>query len=240
MKPTDVEIKRAFEVVQQLKDIGLEDALRYHFITTYKCRTSTLNYDGWHYRHKKDFEKLGLTLYSGATKVCILDKQNIGWAIKIGFDRTNSQYKRLKDEKIDFCKVEAEMYNRAIDAELSEYFASTYVIGYCGASVICLQERAEADEPSVNEAFRSYVSYGYDRDDFDSDESYECALSDCASDIDNEDRIRALLTDECTEDEINALVTFIEENDINDLHSGNWGYSDKYNHFVLIDYSGFR
>ena len=97
-----------------------------------------------------------------------------------------------------------------------------------------IQEKVEVDEDAISDSFYNFTLESfYSGDDEEDERIQEMAWSD-SNDLTNEERIRAMVGDSS---KINALLNFIEYNDINDLHSANWGYRD--GEPVMIDYAGY-
>lgn len=187
-------------------------------------------YDGW--LNKQSFE-----IFRGETKICIVDEENEDWVFKIGFIRkTNPKYVEYNTAD-DYCKREANYYAEAQVVGLERYFAASFKVGECEGVEIFAQERTDNDEDLIKEYFVDYVksSYNYDRSAFESDEDYSQALEDDASDLEGEERIHAVFGES---EEIEELIEFIDDHEINDLHSGNWGKT-KDGRIVMFDYSGY-
>ena len=149
--------------------------------------------------------------YSGATKACVY-VPNSDCVIKFDLHL-----------KTHYCRTEAENYRKALEAGLGDYFAACEFLEEIDGVEFFVQEKVAADEDDISDNFRDYYdpvsSEYYDEDS-----------------LDENDRIYALLG--CTTESM-ELVNFCSENEINDLHSGNWGFNWNSNHYVIIDYSGY-
>lgn len=220
--PTIEEQTRALQVIHSLMDEGMGEALFKKDEYNMSCIW------GW-VKSSQTVKEMGLYLSSGCSKIAILDEGNPRWVIKFDlFDRNKSEY----------CKLELRNYNRAREKKIEEYFAATYYLDAVNAFDFILQERVNMNSDAVEETFIDYVSSGYNVEDFDSEDEYNDAIYNMEEDMTDEDRVYAMLDDERYNVDIGAIINFIEENDINDLHSGNWGYTKDY-HCVMVDFSGY-
>ena len=196
-----------------------------------------LGFCNWLEKYEDWLDEQSFKIFRGETKVCIIDDENEELVFKIGFIRsTNPRYVEYNTAN-DYSKKEADYYIDARAAGLEQYFAATFKVGECEGVEIFAQERTDNDEDLIKEYFVDYVksSYNYDRSAFESDEDYSLALEDDASDLEGEERIHAVFGDG---EEIEELIEFIDEREINDLHSGNWGKT-KDGRIVMFDYSGY-
>ena len=149
--------------------------------------------------------------YSGMTKACVY-VPNSDCVIK--FDL------HLKSH---YCRTEAENYKKALEAGLGDYFAACEFLEEIDGVEFFVQAKVAADEDDVSDNFRDYYDPA-------SSEYYDEEY------LDENDRIYALLG--CTAESM-ELVNFCSENEINDLHAGNWGFDWVSNHYGIIDYSGY-
>ena len=177
-------------------------------------RTKTHDLYDWAAEHNLA-KRFNMCVATGATKgVLVFDDRD--WVIKF----------RLTDADRDYCRKEYENYVRAEDAGLSYYFAETvYLCEYHGVEFYA-QENVECDE-SVESQIVDSLQRSYDED----GTPYDVEdLWNEAEDMDACARVHYLYDDD-------DLVKFINDNHINDLHSGNFG--TKGDHYVIIDFSGF-
>ena len=231
MIPTMLEKEGAMSIVQMLFSYGFESALGYiDDGTTY-----------WDWSHCPENIKMlhekGLNVTCGASKVCIYtDDDEDRWVIKIGFCFDHNKLKSI-DYHIDFCELEANYYDMAINEGCATHFAATYLCGEIDGIKIFLQEKVETQQDIFEDRIYNYVSDFY-------------ADADCDDEDEVNDYIQGYIDDECTsEDYIMAilgdtpdsrkLLNFVEKNDINDLHELNWGVAYD-GRIVLIDFSGYR
>jgi hypothetical protein len=157
----------------------------------------------------------------GATKTVFFLDDCDHWVIKIG---------RTKEED-HWCAKEVEIYQKACASNLQEYFAATYLLGEFGGWNFYIQERAYCDDNYVSDYFYSAASANYDKDDFEDEEDYYEAVSDAADNMSDEETIMAVF---CSP----KLLEFLQEEELNDFHAGNFGEIGDY--MVLVDYSGYR
>lgn len=156
---------------------------------------------------------------SGASKVVFwTDCGNS--VFKMGFNKL----------RCDYCGLEAEYFAEAKRLGLDEFFAGTEFVMWCNNIGVYVAERAEVSfERLSNDLYEKLESDGMEVDRiFDTiDEADSCC--------EFMDWLIPYYTDSEKADE---LFEFLNENNINDLHSGNIGYIG--NRLVLIDYSGYR
>lgn len=222
MKPIEIEIDRALDIVKDLIPYGLHDAL--------KGEEDNKEF----FEDAKDYaDKNGISFFHGASKLVIIDEES-DWVIKLSYDCSIDVDEGMES---DYCKRELYNYEKACEEGIDKFFAEIHMVGEVDGIEVYLQEKLKVDdgvEEDVDKIFRDYV--------YSLDESYY-------DDIEDEDERRALLADEVYEmdegERIEAifgfeerLITFIENNDINDLHSGNFGYRGA--DLVIMDYSGWN
>lgn len=217
--PTEQDKMEASYVIEVLLSCGFRKALSYkenrYWSDTY--------FDDWKkdIKVRKMLSQNDFHLYCGASKVCIVF-DNEDWVIKVGFLReTNSV---LSADIYDYCAKEAVFYEKAVECGCEAHFAATYYGGCVDGITFYLQERVTANMSEIESRIKTYNSNHYG-------ENYE----DC---YDDADYIEAVLGDESSAEEVNALIDFVVEYDINDLHCGNWGITSD-GRIVIIDFSGF-
>ena len=179
----------------------------------------------------------------GATKLVII-LPDCDFVIKIPFsgsyqeiyqDRTDDyeeEYVEFENADFetcewDYCKTEVNRYNLAKNVGIEKYFAKTECIGMVNHYPIYIQQKAEIfadvkDLNSYSEEKKSSTREKCDKEDlwcFN-----ECWLSD--------------LLDYCGDKIFSFFMSFIKDNDFDDLHSSNIGYINGVP--VLVDYSGFN
>lgn len=195
------------------------------------------SYFDWRYGSGEDLPE-DIWAASGATRVVFGT-----------YSEPSVVFKMLQDRNdIDYNASEAFIYQRAIEAGVSEWFAWT--------------EKVETIE--VN-GVKTYI-YAMDFCDVDGDQlenaSYDLAVQEYLadegltleemSDDDRENMYHMIDDSYCGDSEgiqhymfatynyedMCNLFNFLEDNFVNDTHAGNWGYLN--NHLVLIDYGGFE
>lgn len=237
MKPTDMEIRYALDMIEDLMGTGLKDALRY-VADEDNAKWYHLNISQWLDKNIDYLNKNGIRYCTGSTKLVFLTNELENWVIKLNFDRSTDPYYVEEGLVMDFCQIEADNYQRAVENDLGEYFAATYNVGKVNDTNVYLQEKAEVDEYF----FDRMVEYAKDRElvkreDFEDEEEYREALEQCVwEDFDEEDRLEAVFGGEV--DRLCKLFDFVDDNEINDLHENNFGITPD-GRYLVIDFSGF-
>ena len=177
----------------------------------------------------------------GATKLVII-LPDCDFVIKIPFSGSYQDFYRtdgyegeyVEFENADFetcewdyCKTEVNHYILAKNAGFEKYFAKTECIGTINNYPIYIQQKAEIfsetkDLNSYSEEKKSSTREKCDKEDlwcFN-----ECWLSD--------------LLDYCGDRIFSLFMSFLKDNEFDDLHSSNIGYINGVP--VLVDYSGFN
>lgn len=214
------EREEALSIVQMLFSYGFKEAITYQKDDHYSI-------DLWHWKreHQELLDRLNLSLDSGETKACIFyDSED--WVIKIGFQRAGHT---------DFCQLEASYYEKACCNNLQNYFATTVSAGFVDGVEVFLQEKVYVDEDRVSDKIYSYVAAQYPKEDWPDEEDREDRIASSVEYCDDDDIVIATLGEV---DDMNDLLDFLYEHDINDLHSGNWGMTDD-GRMVMIDFSGY-
>lgn len=226
---TEVDRQVITEVMEELFELGLEDALKYTTIDHH----SELNFWDWEHAHREVLhDNMGLKFWSGATKVGIEIPEVPEWVIKVAFNRSTSNM-----EDIDFCAREFQYCNEAYEAGLSEFFAQIEYLGKMHNVDVYVQERVYISEGDIHDTLRVYVKshYGYDADEFENMDDYEMALDDDVYNMDDKEAVYVIFQDN---EKVEQLLEFVKTHKINDLHAGNWGYTQD-DRIVMFDYSGF-
>lgn len=221
MKPTEFEIEKALNVVRDLIPFGFHEAIN-------GCFNDFCN------NAAEYAEKNHLSFACGASKFCVIDEES-EWVIKISFDCSYDV--EGEDMEVDYCKRELYNYKKACGAGLEKYFAAIFKIGEVDGVEIYLQEKLEVNdsvEDDVNQIFCDYV-HSLDEDyynEIEDEDERNSAIWEGVYDMDEGERIEAIFG------YIKELINFIENNDINDLHCGNFGYRGS--ELVIMDYSGWN
>lgn len=229
MNPTEEEMKVIKEVISNLLELGLRDALKYKKepeVDYYR-----LQFHSWCDRNSEALESMGVSCCSGSTKACIYSNDIDNWVIKASFDRATDPYYVKEDQVIDFCKVEAENYKAACEYGIGHFFAPTYIVKELDGVTICIQQRVEVDPEYYEDKFRNYYIEVYE---IDEDEDYDLNLE-------VEEEIDAVFGGQVDDKLFDKLLAFIDNHDINDLHEENYGKvrgaDGEYD--VIIDFSGY-
>lgn len=193
---------------------------------------------------------LPFTATYGATKLCLIF-DDCDYVIKIpiyanlerdeGRTLSKSRLEKVKrgryvafENKENYCEKEANLYSAAEEWDINRFFAEEErIMVYHGVPVYAQEKIEETYEDSER-----YV--GEDDADLLDDVRRVIDRSEYGFDVemflDNTNFINDLYTFD--EEGFSALLDFIEENGINDLHSANVGYN-RYGEPKIIDYSGF-
>ena len=166
----------------------------------------------------------------GETKMVFFSPKIKDWVIKIP--------RYSKD--IDYCKIEVENYKKACEVHLEEFFAPTYFVGYFFEIPVYIQKQVYCDDSDIESSFYDWMSKSMEdeRDDYNTDDDFCDAVCDATNDMCTADRLLAVFQDYVNSDKIYALLCFCNREDINDLHSGNFGYDG--NTPVIVDFSGYK
>lgn len=247
MKPTITDIEWATNIMNELFAHNFYTALCYEE-KTYphgENRYYKLGFDDWA-RVEGDYfrSNYGLHFYRGETKGCIVDFNRQEWVIKIPFDRsTNPRLNRNEDgTSINYCALEAEKYAKACAEGIEECFAAIYEVGEISGVKFYLQEFANVDEDSTTDSFYEYASeqvekyFCRDKEDEDNESHFIDEIWDFIYEMDDEERLLAVFNGHKN---IRKICNFISDEEINDLHSGNWGFTND-GREVIIDYSGYK
>lgn len=229
MKPTSAQVEYAMMRVKTLFENDFYKAISYQ-------KDGKVYYLGcfdWCEDHRNWLKEQDLFILNGETKVCIIDAHLEDWVIKIGIRQNPQSWARY----MDYMVLEAEYYEEAKNAHLEGFFAETYKIGKIEDVDIILQEFACPDENKISDFFFTYAksTIEYSPEEYESEDEYLDAVSCIEEEMDTEERVKAIFGERA---EYNDLIEFIEENEINDLHSGNWG-TTKDGRVVIFDFSGY-
>lgn len=168
------------------------------------------------------YDEIGgyIDIFAGATKLVILDTR-LDWVLKIPF----------RDKKMDYCAREVEIYHKAIEAEVEECFASChFLMDYEGVPCY-IMEKVECDTDAVESDFVTRSSENGCID-MDEDEFFEYVGS-----LDGSEMVDELFGFYYDAETLEKVSTFIQDNNINDVHTGNVGYRG--DQLVMVDYSGY-
>lgn len=215
MKPTAKEIEIAKKIVKILIKNSFSQAL-----------IDEDTWEDWCNNNSDVLEENHLEGFCGVSKACIFSDELPNWVIKTGFtwEENNDDY--------DYCTIEARNYQDAIIEGVEEFFAASYELctvtpseckGLLNNIYFYIQEKAEPDEEKTSSTCERYING-------------DCEGSDpWYHDHSDTDRLESLFGEDKNFDK---LLKFIKEWQINDLHSGNFGYT-KDGIAKIIDYSGY-
>lgn len=177
----------------------------------------------------------------GATKGVILVA---GWDFVIKIPFTEYRHYDCNDDVYgniyhyspagDYCKLEWRNYVCALNEGIADYFAETACVGKYHGLPIYVQELLDADEDKISreateESFRQFC---YDNDlDMNNPESLDIFYDESGYDGDVNDFLWNVWAD------AEKVFDFIDNNHINDLHSGNVCYRGDM--VVCCDFSGY-
>ena len=225
MKPTLQEIEIGKRIIEDLVARGL--------LGVVVERDEGPDLAEWSTDNRFFLREKGIVTRTGETKICLLSDELPDWVIKVGYT-----YPGADVEDRDYCSIEADNYERAVKEDVDEFFAAIYEIyevclpeeyGCNRNAVFYIQERAEPDEEKTSSTCHDFLCSCC------SCKSCEnCEY--CSDDGDDYDRLESLFG---KTGRIDELFSFINEYDINDLHSGNFGYT-KEGKVKIIDYSGYE
>lgn len=182
----------------------------------------------WRRKYKEelaDFAEEYHLFYSNGMTKFVIGFPDLGVVCKVPFKRNREGFDK------DFCALEAENYERAIEAGIESYFARCESAFEINGVQFYLQEYVpECDAKITAERFVEVLpdeaqDYGI------IDESGELYM-----DID-EDAMEMLFEAEWGFDATCEVIGFVRDHDINDLHSGNVGFTER--GLVIVDYSGY-
>lgn len=205
---TDYEREVAITLVEALVEYGL---------TGHLSQYGEHGTENWFCNN--NLNRVGFGASGGASKVCIWHDDLDGWVIKVGY---------AEKVKCDYATVEYNMYCLAEEAGLAYYFPKTIYLGEFGGRAFYVQEYAECDESQVSSEWYERLRDQYDEDgeEYDSDNLWYAI--DC---MDDDEKAFLSFHD-------NELCNFLHENEIGDLHEGNFGYIG--GRMVIVDFSGWR
>lgn len=174
----------------------------------------------------------GFYVDDGACRVVVIDAVHQDFVIKFGWNK--------KDKK--YCEREEEVYEAAEEKGLGQYFAWThYICDYQNRAVYAM-EYLDCDEEDISDKSSDYCWKLYcednnvdtDEDDWDIRDEFWDSYNDAS---DQTYGVVRYISSMISAKDAIALDQFIWDNDINDLHDGNFGYRNK--EIVICDYAGY-
>ena len=225
MKPTINEIEIAKKIVKDLVARCL--------LAVVVERDEGLGLAEWSTVNRFFLKEKGIVTRTGETKICLLSDELPNWVIKVGYT-----YPGASVEDRDYCNIEADNYERAVEEGIDEFFAAIYELYEvtppkeygCNRNIVFyIQEKAEPDEEKTSSTCKDFLCSCCDCENCE-----DCEY--CNDDGDDYDRVESLFG---KTGRIDKLFAFINEYRINDLHSGNFGYTVD-GKIKIIDYSGYE
>lgn len=213
----------AFDILDRLFENKFEEVLYYDGV-----KGSTLN--EWIDKHPNLLDNMGLFVSNGCSKICLVPEEG-NWVIKINW---GNKYR-------DYCHDEVRNYARAEVLGIENFFAKSYELDHNYLYFIEIQEKVKPIEDEISGMFYEYISSGYEKEAFEDEDEYNDAVSSGLNDMSEEERLRAVYTDQQDIDEetLQKLIDFVYDYDINDLHEGNIARRLSDGQIVLMDYSGY-
>lgn len=199
------------EVLDSLCEYGLFSDMEDGFTKIY---LSNLLCDSFYYHMESEVEiKYGLT----KAVICLPDND---WVLKIPF--TNF--------KIDYCSLEETNYYAAKKEGFEDFMAEThYLMDFKGMPCYIMRKAEVGLDFLREDMYSCLIKEG---------NSEEYAVYNSELNCPDEDYVEDLLGFHYDHKRLDNFLDFCEENDINDIHTGNVGYIN--GRLVVIDYSGYH
>lgn len=161
----------------------------------------------------------GFEFNNGVVKYCISHPDFNGFVVKFCNYRFN------------YCEREYKNYLAAVEKGIEEFFPYTDFLGTMNGIDLYIQEKAVCDSDGVSSIWYHAIEEDYVNVYNESEDIVYGRIWDMISDL--EDDQRAIYCFGYNE----KLLNFLGEYRINDLHEGNFGYTE--DRLVIIDFSGF-
>ena len=189
----------------------------------------------WHDLHEEDCLNYGIDLDFGCTRVVFFPVSEYpDFVVKFDLNQDHSS-------SPDFCGLEAQLYGKAVAANVSRFFAETIYGGEWEGITYYLQEYAPNDSEKLRESvIRNYADdvedameyFANNGEDNPSEDDIWSYYSEMVDDMDSEDKVIEVLGYDA------ELLSFLSENQIDDLHFGNYGESER--GWIIIDFCGYE
>lgn len=175
-------------------------------------------------------EDTGYTIDFGLSKIMVDFDEYSDWVIKV--PRLDGRMRQ------NFCELEAKNYEAARRVHLNEFFAETYFVDRFFDIPVYIQKRMTIRRQEIDDKLYSYAKENFIcsqdlEDEYDHDDYIHSTIDD----FEAFDSLNAVFSDFYSEDKIKEVAQFCTEEEINDFHSGNFGYDEK-GMPKLIDFSG--
>lgn len=173
-----------------------------------------------------DFSNENYRIYHGVSKIVLVPKnRGARYVIKMPIYEMNKRF-------IDWCEKEAQAYCQAAELGMEKFFAETFFFTDTKKGPVYLQER------TIPNYYRDSDSEWYEPY-----HDFTKLNKDLLSRAEEEEFCIQLLDDLLgyySNQEVEKLLAFCQEEGINDLHSGNYGYKRGIGIDIpiIFDYSG--
>lgn len=205
MEPTIMEKIILNKLVKELCDRGIDKVAKGKTrFYSWQCEQDMLPFD----------------VNSGCTKLVFLSDKCPNWVIKVPYGSK------------DYCAIEATHYQKALEEEVSCYFAATYFLCESAGVSFYIQERVQDSIDEIESIFYEYMEKQIPRENYEDEEHWSDAVSSAVCEIYEDEAISALFPG------MNDIMDFVIRHCINDLHSANFGFNAN-GYPVIIDFSGY-
>ena len=207
-------------------DRGLiEEVLKELFADGFAAAIKENNMWEWLDNKERNFENFYINT-DGASKY-VIDIYDSDYVVKISRCGMNE----------DYCLTEYENYKKAVENELDWAFPKTDLFDIYDGIKVFIQEKVSCDDYGVEDEFFSYAETNYtpETSKEEDEDVFYSEVWEATQQFDIWDALRAVFG-EC--EETNRLCQFCRDNNINDLHSHNFGrVGDR---IYVIDFCGYR
>lgn len=195
-----------------------------------------MRYDEWLHAFRAHIPAF-ISFSSGCTRLVFWNNSARDYVFKMNI--------YVGQNEIDYGKQEEYIYQRACEWGVQNCFAWTAKIIEDGMRSIYAMDYCHVDGPELSaEAYelfaRQYcIDEGWDYDDLTDDqrEDIGCALDD--GEYAGTEGMLAYAEGYIDTVDLDALRSFINHYQLNDLHCGNWGFRSN-QEFVIVDYAGWE
>ena len=166
-----------------------------------------------------NYNDLEIELKWGVTKavICLPDNE---WVLKIPFS----------DYEFDYCSLEEKNYISAKREGFEDFMAETHYLMDFNGSPCYIMKKAEVGFDLLKKDMYSCL--------IEEGNSEEYARYNSELNCSGDEYVENLLSFHYDHKRLDNFLDFCEENDINDIHTGNVGYIN--GRLVVIDYSGYH
>lgn len=213
----DIDKKIILEIMRNLCDENFEDLIYYRSNNFAKELIDIA-------------EDTGYTIDFGLSKIMVDFDKHSDWVIKV--PRLDGRMKQ------NFCEIEAKNYEAARRVHLDEFFAETYFVDRFFDIPVYVQKRMKIKRQEIDDKLYSYAEENFScSQDFEDEYDRDDYIQSTIDDFEPFDSLNAVFSDFYSTEEIEDVARFCVEEEINDFHSGNFGYDEK-GMPKLIDFSG--